>query len=180
MKASAWRVPDNWPEGRAASQGGVQRDPSADGHEAAPKVADTGPASLHDLDGSPSRGMVLATQATFRSGPLPTAQELGDYERASPGAALWILNEAEKSASHLRIVELQALRIESRDILLRRLLPFLVVFTFLVGSVLIALFASTIAGMAAFAATLASVVLVYLKGPANDAGQASEEPRPKS
>jgi hypothetical protein len=56
----------------------------------------------------------------------------------------------------------------------------LVVFTFLVGSVLIALFASTIAGMAAFAATLASVVLVYLKGPANDAGQASEEPRPKS
>lgn len=90
------------------------------------------------------------------------------------------MNEAEKSASHLRIVELQALRIESRDILLRRLLPFLVVFTFLVGSVLIALFASTIAGMAAFAATLASVVLVYLKGPANDAGQASEEPRPKS
>lgn len=86
------------------------------------------------------------------------------YDAAHPGAATWILKEAEANAQHVRDMERRAIRDQSRDNLLHRLLPFLLVFVLIVASVILAVFANKVLGGVAFFGTLASVVIAYLKG----------------
>jgi uncharacterized membrane protein len=95
---------------------------------------------------------------------LPPPAALADYEAAHPGAAQWIIDEATKNAEHVRTMERKAIALRRLDMLLRRLLPFIVVTLFLAAGVLIAIFANPWAGGAAVIATMAGVLTAYLKG----------------
>ena len=55
------------------------------------------------------------------------------YEAASPGAAVWILDQAARNSDHIRTT--RALQLQQRDLYLHRLLPFGVVLIFLIASV---------------------------------------------
>jgi uncharacterized membrane protein len=96
-------------------------------------------------------------------GPLPPPQHLAGYEQAHPGAAAWILREAEASAAHTRDMERLAIRYQARDAFLERLLPFSLVAILLIISAIMA-YANAVLGGVAFVGTLAGVVTVYLKG----------------
>jgi uncharacterized membrane protein len=96
---------------------------------------------------------------------------LAEYEAVSPGAAQWIIEEATKSAAHVRDMELRAIKVQRLDTLLHRLLPFALVVVFLAGSIIIA-FASPAAGAVALIGTIAGVLIAYLTGrsPPPDSG----------
>jgi len=111
----------------------------------------------------PSLAPALQVQISAHQGPLPPPQILAAYEQAHPGAAAWVLKEAEASAAHVREMERRAIRYQARDALLHRILPFLLVALLLTISAILAIFASAIVGVVAFVSTLASVVIVYLK-----------------
>lgn len=106
----------------------------------------------------------IAVQASLHVGPLPPAREFADYEAAYPGAAAWILSEAAKASEHGRAVELTAAKIQARDALLHRALPFALVAILIGASAVMAIYASKVLGGLAFFGTLAGVVTVYLRG----------------
>jgi len=89
---------------------------------------------------------------------------LGGYEQVHPGAAAWILREAEASAAHVREMEKRTLKYQARDALLHRVLPFSLVAILLISSTFMAIFANVGRGGIAFFGTLASLVTVFLKG----------------
>jgi uncharacterized membrane protein len=123
------------------------------------------------LPGIPvSFASAMQVQISAHQGPLPPPQVLAAYEQAHPGAAAWVLKEAEASASHLREMERRVLRYQARDALLHRILPFALVALLLAISAILAVFASPVLGGAAFFGTLAGVVGIYLKG-AMDGGK---------
>ena len=103
-------------------------------------------------------------QFSTHVGPLPPPQQLAAYEDAHPGAAAWILAQAHANAEHVRDMDRRMLQVRARDGLLHRALPFLPVGLLLIVSGVMAVFASKVLGGAAFFATLAGVVTVYLRG----------------
>lgn len=106
----------------------------------------------------------MQLQISAHQGPLPPPQILAGYEQAHPGAAAWVLREAETAASHVRDMEQMAIRYQARDALLQRTLPFALVALLLLVSTALAIFANVILGGIAFGSTLAGVVTVYLQG----------------
>ena len=80
-----------------------------------------------------------------------------------PGAARWIIEQAEKNAEHARDMELRAIRLQRLDMLLHRLLPFGLVIAFLLASLALAYF-NSIAGAAGVIATMGVVLTAYLTG----------------
>jgi len=103
-------------------------------------------------------------QATLQTGPLPPARELAAYEQAHPGAAAWILSEAQINAAHVRQMEVVGAKLQSRDAFLFRVLPFIAVFAFLMCTMMIAIFANAWAGSALLASGLVTIVLAYIRG----------------
>jgi uncharacterized membrane protein len=100
----------------------------------------------------------------MHSGPLPPPGQLADYEAVYPGAAEWIIKEAERNAAHVRDMERQGIRAQRIDMLLFRLLPFALVAAFLLASVIIAVFVNPYIGGAAVVATMGGVLTAYLTG----------------
>ncbi|WP_284944037.1 hypothetical protein [Acidisoma cladoniae] len=84
--------------------------------------------------------------------------------RQVPGAAEWIINQAEINMDHTRAMEKAAADVQRMDASLHRILPFLLVLVLIVASVVLGLFANPWVGGVSFFSTLASVVIVYLKG----------------
>lgn len=132
--------------------------------------------------GLPQPPANVAEQATLpglvtweaHAGPLPPPEQLRGYELVHPGAAAWILNEAEKNADHVRAMERLAIAGQTRDATLHRVLPFLLVLAFLLASTCIAIWASVVLGGIGFGGTLLSVMLAYFKSlprPATKAGR---------
>jgi uncharacterized membrane protein len=129
------------------------------------------PPGQFTLPGIPvSFASAMQVQISAHQGPLPPPQVLAAYEQAHPGAAAWVLREAEASAAHVREMERRVLRYQARDALLHRILPFALVALLLTISAILAIFASPVLGGAAFFGTLAGVVGIYLKG-AMDSGK---------
>lgn len=141
------------------------------------------PPAQFTLPGIPGLATTFASavqvQISAHQGPLPPPQVLAAYEQAHPGAAAWVLREAEASAAHVREMERRAIRYQARDALLHRILPFALVALLLIISAALAIFANAIIGGIAFFSTLASVVIVYLKG-ALGAGSAAPTENPGS
>jgi uncharacterized membrane protein len=106
-------------------------------------------------------------------GPLPHPQQLAAYEEAHPGAAAWILREAELNSQHFRATETKALNAQRLDNLLHRLLPFGLVLTCLVCCTLIAVLASAAWGTVGFGATITAVMVAYLKNRNTPPGRGS-------
>jgi membrane associated rhomboid family serine protease len=77
---------------------------------------------------------------------------------------LWKLRaQAEKNADHIRMLELSGMKVQARDALLRRLLPFGGVVAFLLAAIVLA-FASPAAGAVTVLGTMAGVLYAYLTG----------------
>lgn len=109
-------------------------------------------------------GSELAVVATFRSGPLPAADEVAVYEQVLSGAFDRILSMAEEQAKHRRQVEAQtvdcSLRLESRG----QILGFcLVLLGFLSATALIAFDKSLPGASAAVLSALAVLVAVFMR-----------------
>jgi uncharacterized membrane protein len=96
-------------------------------------------------------------------GPLPPPSQLAEYEAVYPGAARWIIEQADKNAEHVRDMERRSLSVQRADMLLHRLLPFGLVVIFLAACVVLA-FASPAAGAAGLFITMAGVLTAYLTG----------------
>jgi len=96
----------------------------------------------------------MQLQISSHQGPLPPPHVLSGYEQVHPGAAAWILKEAEASASHTREMERLALTYQARDALLHRILPFFLVALLLIVSAAIAIFANVYVGGVAFGGTM--------------------------
>jgi uncharacterized membrane protein len=116
---------------------------------------------------------LLVHQQFHHTGPLPLPSQLADYEAVYPGAAQWIIEQADKNAQHAREMERQAISLERTDMLLHRLLPFGLVAAFLVATVILT-FVSPAAGTAGFCATVAGVLIAYLTGRTPPTGQGSD------
>jgi uncharacterized membrane protein len=121
-------------------------------------------------------GPAMQVQISTHQGPIPPPQVLAAYEQAHPGAAAWVLKEAETAATHVREMERLAIRYQARDAALHRILPFFLVALLLIISAVMAIFASAVLGGVAFIGTLASVVIVYLKA----AMGAEKKPTPEN
>lgn len=90
---------------------------------------------------------------------------LQQYETVYPGAAKWIFDQAQQNAEHVRAVEKSALRLRWWDAMLHRLLPFVVVMVFAIGSVVMAILTnSPWGGVAGIGATLGAVLVAYFTG----------------
>lgn len=111
-----------------------------------------------------------SVQISAHAGPLPPPQQFAAYEDVHPGAAAWILAQAEANAAHAREMDRRMLAFQARDGLLHRVLPFALVALLVAVSGVMAVFASKVLGGAAFFATLAGVVTVYLRGGQTSAG----------
>jgi uncharacterized membrane protein len=107
---------------------------------------------------------IVAIQATAHSGPLPPPEQLQAYETVFPGAAEWIFEQSAKNADHARMVELRAIRMQQRDLLLHRLLPFGVVLAFLIACTIVAVRASAALGSVGIGVTIGAVMIAYLTG----------------
>jgi energy-coupling factor transporter transmembrane protein EcfT len=66
-------------------------------------------------------------------------------------------------------MELRAIKMQQRDMLLHRLLPFGLVLAFLAASTAIALFGSVALGLVGVVSTIGAVVIAYLTGRAPSA-----------
>jgi energy-coupling factor transporter transmembrane protein EcfT len=73
------------------------------------------------------------------------------------------LDEAKANSDHIRRIELRSLSLQARDNVLHRVLPFVLVLMFLCASTILAIFANAVVGGASLVATLAAVVIAYLK-----------------
>jgi len=111
----------------------------------------------------PQQGTQVTLSTTYHSGLLPPASEYRGYKEVHEPSAQWILDEASSNASHTRLMEARALEISGRDALLVRLLPACIVTLFLTVFTIVT-FVNSWVGGAGLAATLASVVIAYLKG----------------
>lgn len=109
-------------------------------------------------------GSELAVVATFRSGPLPAADEVAVYEQVLPGAFDRILSMAEEQAKHRQQVEAQtvdcSLRMESRGQVFGFCLALL---GFLSATALIAFDKSLPGASAAVLTALAVLVAVFMR-----------------
>jgi len=94
-----------------------------------------------------------------------------------PGAAHWIIDQAEKNAAHVREMELRAIGLQRLDMLLHRLLPFGLVVAFLIASLALAYF-NPAAGAAGLIATLGTVLTAYLTGRAPNIRSDAAPPTP--
>ena len=108
-------------------------------------------------------GMEQHVAATFHAGPLPPARELAAYDQAHAGAAAWILQQAELNAEHVREMERLGARLQTRDALLLRLLPFCFVTLFVMCATVIAIWGNVWFGGSLLASALGGVGLAYLK-----------------
>lgn len=52
----------------------------------------------------------IVVRQLVHAGPLPAPSQVADYEAVYPGAARWIIEQAEKNAAHLREMELRRTR----------------------------------------------------------------------
>lgn len=111
----------------------------------------------------------------MHAGPLPAPAQFAEYEAVYPGAARWIIDEAAKNAQHAREMELRAIKLQTLDTTLHRLLPFALVLAFLIASVIIA-FISPIVGGVGLVITMAGVLTAYLTGRAPSVEQTEDEP----
>jgi peptidoglycan/LPS O-acetylase OafA/YrhL len=93
--------------------------------------------------------------------------------RSIPGQLHGIFHEAELNALHFREMEAKALRSQSLDNRLHRLLPFVLVLTCIVCCTLIATLASAAWGTVGFGATITAVMVTYLTGRAPPGGTPS-------
>jgi uncharacterized membrane protein len=109
-------------------------------------------------------GSVQATITHTHRGPIPTAAEFAEYQRALPGAGQWLLEQAALDAEHLRDIERRSLQLANRQTTLQQIVPAITVSVALVTSGAIAIFANAGAGAAVFAATIASILAAYLTG----------------
>lgn len=82
-----------------------------------------------------------------------------------PGAAKWIFDQAAANAEHIRTMEKSGMRLRWWDAMPRRLLPFVVVMVFVIGSVVIAIFTnSPWGGVAGIGVTVGGVLIAYFTG----------------
>jgi uncharacterized membrane protein len=123
--------------------------------------------------------MAVQATAVFHQGPLPPARELAAYEQAHPGAAAWILKEAERNAEHVRQMETIGARLQIRDALLFRVLPFSVVTVYILSTMAIAIFANAWVGGTLLATGLAGVATAYVKCMLPGANNETREPARK-
>jgi uncharacterized membrane protein len=99
----------------------------------------------------------------MHQGPLPLPSQLAEYDAVHPGAARWIIEQADKGAAHVREMELRAIKTQRLDMLLHRGLPFALVALFLIASVALA-FVYPIGGALGLITTVATVLIAYLTG----------------
>lgn len=139
---------------------------NADKPDSSSSIASTPPhASVHTAFQitEASFGVAQQVATTFHAGPLPPARELAAYDQAHPGAAAWILHEAELNAEHVRVMERLGARLQTRDALLLRTLPFCFVTLFVLCATMIAIWGNVWFGGSLLASALGGVALAYLK-----------------
>ena len=101
---------------------------------------------------------------SFRQGPLPSPQELAQYNDIIPNGAERIMRMAEKQQEHRMGLEKSVIRSDIRQSFLGLAAGFIVALSSLGGGVTIALSGQPIAGTAFGGLTLAGLVSVFVTG----------------
>ena len=104
------------------------------------------------------------TEMQIRSGPLPDARELAEYDEVVPGAAERIIAMAERQAAHRQKLEEFAIHAEDRRSWGGLIVGGIVAMGFMVGSVILGLNGQPWQGGILGSTTLASIVGTFVFG----------------
>ena len=100
----------------------------------------------------------------FRSGPLPSARELAEYDETLPGAADRIIGMAERQAEHRQQLETFALHAEDRRSWGGLIVGGIVALGFLAAATTLGLKGEPVLGGVLGSSTLATIVGTFVYG----------------
>jgi len=112
----------------------------------------------------PSSQLQVSQTAQVYAGPLPPPEQLVKYNQAVPNAAERILAMAEKQSVHRQQLETIALRAEVRRSFWGLVAAFVLSILALSASTFCIYTGHDIAGASIFGASLASIVIAFLRG----------------
>jgi uncharacterized membrane protein len=129
-----------------------------------PTIVDTAdPGTLHLRPGSQGvETWTASVQLSARSGPLPSPNELREFEAVFPGAAKKLFDELTKQGNHRRAIELLNAQTGSRIRLRGQAIAGLLGVVGITGGVVVASMGQSMAGYATVLTTLGSLVGIFI------------------